>query len=161
MHTWKGSWDFPGGPVVKTSPSNQGVWVQAPVRELGSHMPHGQNIKTQNRNNVVIKSVKTLKMIYVKKILKKKKNPVPVRCQLMNIAYVSYFKTCQISKAEFITTVPVSITTALSSQIKDSGNMLWSFVSQALGLASLTCDLWGELSSDLNSASRLCRCPWT
>ena len=127
--------------MVKTSPSNQGVWVQAPVRELGSHMPRGQNIKTQNRNNVVIKSVKTLKRIYVKKILKKKKNPVPVRCKLMNIAYVSYFKTCQISKAEFITTVPVSITTALSSQIKDSGNMLWSFVFQALGLASLTCDL--------------------
>ena len=69
----------------------------------------------------------------------------------MNIAYVSYFKTCQISKAEFITTVPVSITTALSSQIKDSGNVLWSFVFQALGLASLTCDLWGERSSDLNS----------
>ena len=105
-------------------------------------MPHGQNIKTQNRNNLVIKSVKTLKMIYVKKNLKKKKkNPVPVRCKLMNIAYVSYFKTCQISKAEFITTVPVSITTALSSQIKDSGNVLWSFVFQALGLASLTCDL--------------------
>ena len=59
--------------MVKTSPSNQGVWVQAPVRELGSHMPRGQNIKTQNRNNVVIKSVKTLKMIYVKKILKKKR----------------------------------------------------------------------------------------
>ena len=81
-------------------------------------------------------------MIYVKKILKKKKNkPVPVGCKLMYIAYVSYFKTCQTSKAELITTILVSIPAALSSQIKGSGNMLRSFVFQALGLASLTCDL--------------------
>ena len=32
--------DFPGGPVVR------GVWVQFLVRELRSHMPHGQKTKT-------------------------------------------------------------------------------------------------------------------
>ena len=159
MHTWQGSWDFPGGPVVKTLPSNQGVQVQAPGSQLWSHMPHGQNTKTQNRNNVVIKSVKTLKIIYVKKIFKRK-IPVPVGCTLMNIAYVSYFKTCQIPKAEFITTIPISITTALSSQIKDSGNMLWSFVFQALGLASLTRHLGTLLGFEL-LASGLCSCPWS
>ena len=39
--------DFPGGPVVKTSPSNaKRVWVRSLVGELRSHMPHGQ--KNQN-----------------------------------------------------------------------------------------------------------------
>ena len=46
--------DFPGGPVVKTSPpvlgrgcgdGRGGVWVRALVRELGSHMPWGQKTK--------------------------------------------------------------------------------------------------------------------
>ena len=39
---------FPGGPVVKTSPSNagQGVQVQPLVREIRSHMPCSQ--KKQN-----------------------------------------------------------------------------------------------------------------
>ena len=31
-------WDFPGGPVVKTLPSMQGVQVQSLVTELRSHM---------------------------------------------------------------------------------------------------------------------------
>ena len=38
--------DFPGGPVVKTSPSNAGVWVQSLVGELRSHMTWSQNNKT-------------------------------------------------------------------------------------------------------------------
>ena len=109
----------------------------------GARIPHASWPKYQNTEQKQCgnKISKDFKNDIRQKNLKKKKNPVPVRCQLMNIAYVSYFKTCQISKAEFITTVPVSITTALSSQITDSGNMLWSFVSQALGLASLTCNL--------------------
>ena len=37
--------DFPGGPVVKTSSSNVGGWVQSPVGELRSHTPWGQKPK--------------------------------------------------------------------------------------------------------------------
>ena len=33
---WR-SWDFPGGPVVKNSPSNAGDTVQSLVGELRSH----------------------------------------------------------------------------------------------------------------------------
>ena len=37
--------DFPGGPVVKTSSSNVGGWVQSPIGELRSHTPWGQKPK--------------------------------------------------------------------------------------------------------------------
>ena len=37
--------DFPGYPVIKTSPSNAGAWVQSLVRELRYHMPQGQKSK--------------------------------------------------------------------------------------------------------------------
>ena len=37
--------DFPGCPVVKTSPSNAGAWVQSLVRELRYHIPWGQKSK--------------------------------------------------------------------------------------------------------------------
>ena len=39
----------------------QEMWVQSLVRELRSHMPHGQNTKTQNWSNIVTNSIKTLK----------------------------------------------------------------------------------------------------
>ena len=39
-------WDFRGGPVVKTSPSNAGGEVRSLVGEPRSHMPHGQKTKT-------------------------------------------------------------------------------------------------------------------
>ena len=45
----------------------QGVWVQSLVGELRSHMPLGQNTKTWNRSNIVIKSMKSLKMVHIKK----------------------------------------------------------------------------------------------
>ena len=36
------TWDFPGGPVVKTLHfPMQDVWVQSLVRELRSHIPWG------------------------------------------------------------------------------------------------------------------------
>ena len=44
--------DFPGGPVVKTLPSNagmQGVRVWSLVRELGSHMLCGAAKKEKNK----------------------------------------------------------------------------------------------------------------
>ena len=45
------------------------------VRELRSHVPHGQKTKTQNRSNTVANSIKALKMVHIKKkkIFKKKK----------------------------------------------------------------------------------------
>ena len=59
--------DFPGGPVVKTSPSNAGGVGSIPgkgsrVRELGSHVPWGQNPKNiRNRSKIVTSSIKTKK----------------------------------------------------------------------------------------------------
>ena len=61
--------DFPGDPVVKTSPSNAGGEGSIPGRELRSHMSQGQKTKTQNRSNLVTDSVKTLKMVHIKKHL--------------------------------------------------------------------------------------------
>ena len=37
----------------------------------GTHVPYSQNTKAENRSSVVANSIKTLKMIYIKKILKK------------------------------------------------------------------------------------------
>ena len=41
----KCSWDFPGGPVVQTPPSNAELPGLVLVRELSSHMPPGQKKK--------------------------------------------------------------------------------------------------------------------
>ena len=57
--------DFPGGPVVKTLPSNAGVLPL--VEKLGAYMLCSQKTKVQNRNNTVINSIKTLKMVHIKK----------------------------------------------------------------------------------------------
>ena len=43
------------------------------VRELRSHVPHGQKIKIQNRSNTAANSIKALKMVHIKKKLEKKK----------------------------------------------------------------------------------------
>ena len=43
------------------------------VRELRSHVPHGQKIKTQNRSNTVANSIKALKMVHIKKKKSSKK----------------------------------------------------------------------------------------
>ena len=56
----------------------QKVQVQSLVGELRSHMPQCQKTKTlkkkkkKNRNNIVIHSIKTLKMIHIKKIFFRK-----------------------------------------------------------------------------------------
>ena len=39
-------WDFPGGPVVKTLPSDAGDVGLIPGRGTKFHMPHGQNQNT-------------------------------------------------------------------------------------------------------------------
>ena len=49
-------------------------------RKLRSHMPHSQKTKIKNRSNIVINSIKDLKIVnFQKKILKKKKKEsIPV-----------------------------------------------------------------------------------
>ena len=55
-------WDFPGSPVVKTSPSNAGGAVFAPFwGEIGSQMPQGLKKKHKNRSNIITNSIKTFK----------------------------------------------------------------------------------------------------
>ena len=44
-----------------------GVQVQPLVRELRSHMPHGQKNKTKHRCSTVTSSVKNFKMAHIKK----------------------------------------------------------------------------------------------
>ena len=60
-------WDFPGGPVVETSPSNAGDAGLIPGR--GAQIPHASQPKNQNvsnRSNIVTNSIKTLKMVHIK-----------------------------------------------------------------------------------------------
>ena len=65
--------DFPGSPVVKILPSNAGGAGLIPGQ--GAKIPHAlwpknQNIK--NRSNIVRNSIKTLKMVHIKKKILKK-----------------------------------------------------------------------------------------
>ena len=76
-HCYKGNlkkiflWGLPWHPMVKTSPSNAGVWVCSLVWELRFPLPCGQNTKTQSRSNTVTDSIKTLKMVHIQKVFKK------------------------------------------------------------------------------------------
>ena len=45
----------------------QGLPVWSLIRELRSHMPHGQKTKTWNRSNVVTNTINTSKMVHIKK----------------------------------------------------------------------------------------------
>ena len=61
---WRGLlWQSSG----KISPSSSRDTVRSLVGELRSHVPHGQGTKTQNRNNIETNSIKTLKMVLIKK----------------------------------------------------------------------------------------------
>ena len=52
----------------------QGVWVQCLIGKLRSpHMAWGQETKTENRNNIIANSVKTYKMIHIKRTSKNNK----------------------------------------------------------------------------------------
>ena len=51
----------------------QVVWFQPLVGELRSHMPHGQKTKIQHRSNTATNSIKSLKMVHIKKIYLQKK----------------------------------------------------------------------------------------
>ena len=68
----RGSWDFPGGPVVKTSPSNAGR--AGSILGQGAKIPHAlrpkdQNIKQKQCCNKLSKDFKNVPH------QKKKKNP--------------------------------------------------------------------------------------
>ena len=67
--------------MVKTAFPTQRARVRYLVRDLRSHMPCGQNIKT-NRSSIVTNSIKTLKIgPYTKKKKKeKKKKPLKKLC---------------------------------------------------------------------------------
>ena len=69
---------FPGGSVVKTSPSaadGRGCGLD-PGWEAKPHLPCGQNIETLTRSSIVTNSIKTLKMVPT---LKKKKNKTKLK----------------------------------------------------------------------------------
>ena len=75
----------------------QAVQVQSPVRELRFHMSHGQNIKTPYRSNIVTNSIKTLKMVHIKKILNKRKQSSILILDLLIFRFRSvycYFSRC-------------------------------------------------------------------
>ena len=61
--------------MVKTLPSVFRVQAGSLVRELSSHMHCGKKKKkkntTENRSNMVTNSIKTVKIVHVKKNLKK------------------------------------------------------------------------------------------
>ena len=62
--------DFPGGPVTETLPSSAGDTGSIPGQ--GVKIPHASlPKKKQNINNIVLNSMKTLKMAHIKKVLKK------------------------------------------------------------------------------------------
>jgi len=52
----------------------QGVQVRSLVRKLRSHMPQGQKTKNINKrrrkSNIITNSIKTLKMVHIKKIFR-------------------------------------------------------------------------------------------
>ena len=52
VEEWYPYRDFPGGPVVKTSP--QRVQVQSLVEELRFHMPHGQKTKPRKKTEAIL-----------------------------------------------------------------------------------------------------------
>ena len=66
----KNIWDFPGGPLVKTSPSNAGA---GSIPGQGTKIPKALQPENWNENNIVTNAIKTLKGVHIKKKKKKKK----------------------------------------------------------------------------------------
>ena len=62
----KRCWDFPGSPVFKIGLPMYSLCVWSLVGELRSNMPWGQKAKNKT-SSIGSKSIKTLKMIHVKK----------------------------------------------------------------------------------------------
>ena len=67
------NWDFSDGPVVKTLPSNAGGAGSIPGQ--GAKITYASGPKNQNikeRSSIVTNSIKTLKMVHIKKKIFKK-----------------------------------------------------------------------------------------
>ena len=64
---------FPGGPVASDPPSSVGGVGSVP--DQGPKIPHDSRPKNQNKNrsNVVTNSIKTSKLVHIKKKILKKK----------------------------------------------------------------------------------------
>ena len=63
--------------MVKISPSNAGGMASIPgwgAKILHDLWPKQQNLIKKKRSNIVTNSIKTLKIVHIKEILKKKKN---------------------------------------------------------------------------------------
>ena len=63
--------DFPGGPVVKTLPSNAGVvdFIPGSVFGGGANIPYVWRPKNENKSNskTITNSIEILKMVHIKK----------------------------------------------------------------------------------------------
>ena len=57
--------DFPGVQWLRLCLPAQEVWVQSLARELRSHMPHSQKTETENINDIVTNSIKTLEIVHI------------------------------------------------------------------------------------------------
>ena len=65
---------FSGGPEVQTSPSNGGVVALIPGWGVKiAHVSWPKKSKHKNRSNIVTGSMKTLKMVHIKKKKERKK----------------------------------------------------------------------------------------
>ena len=73
--------DFPGGPVVKTSPSSAGVAGVIPG--WGTKIPHLRAKKSKHRSEIVTDSVRTLKTAHTKNLKKHKRAGVDVSIVLI------------------------------------------------------------------------------
>ena len=75
MH-FKNPQGLPFCSVFRTSPSNAEGTGSIPGRE--AKIPHalGPKTKTENRSNIVTNSIKTLKIVHIKKKKKNKKNAI-------------------------------------------------------------------------------------
>ena len=60
--------DFPGGSVVQTSTFNAGVRVSQ-IPDQGAKIPHAlpPKTKTENKNNIVTNSIKTITLFHIQK----------------------------------------------------------------------------------------------
>ena len=96
---------FPSRPMVETSPSNAVGVVRSLAVELRSHISHGQkNPKIKNRSNIVKNSIKTLKMIHIKKILKKyMSSKKPKNLQVLTYHLKSTFITTSVYRLTYKT----------------------------------------------------------
>ena len=63
--------------MAKTSPSNVGCVDSTPGQ--GAKMPHALQPKNQNRNNIVTNSIKTLRIVHIKKKILKETSYIIIK----------------------------------------------------------------------------------